>query len=80
MLHVGSLLFLSGFLQGVLEAVRISMAGYPTRKTYHEFVDRFGLIALDVIDGRWVYSYYLSEVLVLDYLINLFMFHSPISG
>ncbi|KAL0323692.1 UNVERIFIED_CONTAM: Myosin-15, partial [Sesamum calycinum] len=27
---------------GVLEAVRISLAGYPTRKTYHEFVDRFG--------------------------------------
>ncbi|XP_058190972.1 myosin-15 isoform X4 [Rhododendron vialii] len=38
---------------GVLEAVRISLAGYPTRKTYHEFVDRFGLIALDVIDGSY---------------------------
>ncbi|KAE9446189.1 hypothetical protein C3L33_21913, partial [Rhododendron williamsianum] len=39
--------------KGVLEAVRISLAGYPTRKTYHEFVDRFGLIALDVIDGSY---------------------------
>ncbi|KAL8501897.1 hypothetical protein ACS0TY_021134 [Phlomoides rotata] len=35
---------------GVLEAVRISLAGYPTRKTYHEFVDRFGIIALDIMD------------------------------
>ncbi|KAL6556707.1 hypothetical protein OROGR_005995 [Orobanche gracilis] len=34
---------------GVLEAVRISLAGYPTRKTYHEFVDRFGIIALDIL-------------------------------
>ncbi|KAH7835175.1 hypothetical protein Vadar_023570 [Vaccinium darrowii] len=38
---------------GVLEAVRISLAGYPTRKTYHEFVDRFGLIALNIIDGSY---------------------------
>lgn len=40
----------SDFVQGVLEAVRISLAGYPTRKTYHEFVDRFGIIALDIMD------------------------------
>ncbi|XP_057511088.1 myosin-15 isoform X2 [Actinidia eriantha] len=38
---------------GVLEAVRISLAGYPTRKTYHEFVDRFGLIALEVMDESY---------------------------
>ncbi|KAA8546249.1 hypothetical protein F0562_003012 [Nyssa sinensis] len=38
---------------GVLEAVRISLAGYPTRKTYHEFVDRFGLVALDIMDGGY---------------------------
>ncbi|XP_027081188.2 myosin-15 isoform X2 [Coffea eugenioides] len=38
---------------GVLEAVRISLAGYPSRKTYHEFVDRFGIIALDMMDGRY---------------------------
>ncbi|XP_019258831.1 PREDICTED: myosin-15 [Nicotiana attenuata] len=36
---------------GVLEAVRISLAGYPTRRTYHEFIDRFGLIVLDMLDG-----------------------------
>ncbi|GER35366.1 myosin [Striga asiatica] len=49
--------FLWGELQekehGVLEAVRISLAGYPTRKTYHEFVDRFGIIALDVLDTSY---------------------------
>ncbi|XP_022892708.1 myosin-15 [Olea europaea var. sylvestris] len=38
---------------GVLEAVRISLAGYPTRKTYHEFVDRFGIIALDILDESY---------------------------
>ncbi|KAL3655801.1 hypothetical protein CASFOL_000197 [Castilleja foliolosa] len=38
---------------GVLEAVRISLAGYPTRKTYHEFVDRFGIIALDILDTSY---------------------------
>ncbi|KAJ7966354.1 putative myosin [Quillaja saponaria] len=38
---------------GVLEAVRISLAGYPTRKTYSEFVDRFGLIAPEFMDGSY---------------------------
>ncbi|THG11261.1 hypothetical protein TEA_014954 [Camellia sinensis var. sinensis] len=38
---------------GVLEAVRISLAGYPTRRTYHEFVDRFGLLALEIMDGSY---------------------------
>lgn len=36
---------------GVLEAVRISLAGYPTRRTYSEFVDRFGLLAPELMDG-----------------------------
>ncbi|KAL4195806.1 hypothetical protein AMTRI_Chr04g180180 [Amborella trichopoda] len=36
---------------GVLEAVRISLAGYPTRRTYVEFLDRFGLIAPELVDG-----------------------------
>jgi hypothetical protein len=40
------------FVQGVLEAVRISLAGYPTRRTYFEFVDRFGLLALELMDGK----------------------------
>lgn len=40
------------YAQGVLEAVRISLAGYPTRRTYSEFVDRFGLLSLELTDGR----------------------------
>jgi myosin heavy subunit len=32
---------------GVLEAVRISCAGYPSRKPVDEFLDRFGLLAPD---------------------------------
>ncbi|KNA05554.1 hypothetical protein SOVF_189230 [Spinacia oleracea] len=38
---------------GVLEAVRISLAGYPTRRTYAEFVDRFGLLVPEYIDGSY---------------------------
>jgi myosin-5 len=41
-------------VQGVLEAVRISLAGYPTRRTYSEFIDRFGLLAPELMDGRWL--------------------------
>ncbi|KAK1263845.1 hypothetical protein QJS04_geneDACA013490 [Acorus gramineus] len=41
------------FEQGVLEAVRISLAGYPTRRTYSEFVDRFGLLAPELMDGSY---------------------------
>nr|TKR99635.1 hypothetical protein D5086_0000190650 [Populus alba] len=37
---------------GVLEAVRISLAGYPTRRSYTEFVDRFGLLAPE-FDGSY---------------------------
>ncbi|WRX08322.1 IQ motif [Theobroma cacao] len=36
---------------GVMEAIRISCAGYPTKKPFDEFVDRFGLLAPDVLDG-----------------------------
>ncbi|OIW12077.1 hypothetical protein TanjilG_15317 [Lupinus angustifolius] len=36
---------------GVLEAVRISLAGYPTRRTYSEFINRYGVIALEFMDG-----------------------------
>ncbi|KAF8394206.1 hypothetical protein HHK36_020413 [Tetracentron sinense] len=37
--------------QGVMEAIRISCAGYPTRRTFYEFVDRFGILAPEVLDG-----------------------------
>ncbi|KAJ3672107.1 hypothetical protein LUZ60_006828 [Juncus effusus] len=36
---------------GVMEAIRISCAGYPTRRTFYEFIDRFGLLAPDVLTG-----------------------------
>ncbi len=39
-------------LQGVLEAVRISCAGYRTRRTFYEFLDRFGLLAPEVLEGK----------------------------
>ncbi|CAN6441991.1 unnamed protein product [Victoria cruziana] len=37
---------------GVLEAIRISCAGYPTRRTFYEFLLRFGLLAPEVLDGK----------------------------
>ena len=44
-------------MQGVLEAVRISLAGYPTRRTYAEFVDRFGLLVPEAMDGRFCQNF-----------------------
>ncbi|XP_024543080.1 myosin-11 [Selaginella moellendorffii] len=38
---------------GVLEAVRISCAGYPTRRLFDEFLDRFSLLAPEFLDGRY---------------------------
>eukprot|EP00897_Mesotaenium_endlicherianum_P005251 jgi/Mesen1/4754/ME000242S03925 len=38
---------------GVLEAVRISCAGYPTRRTFDDFLDRFGMLSPDLLDGRY---------------------------
>jgi myosin heavy subunit len=37
-----------------MEAIRISCAGFPTRKPFAEFVDRFGLLAPEVLDGRYI--------------------------
>ncbi|KAB5545162.1 hypothetical protein DKX38_013274 [Salix brachista] len=36
---------------GVMEAIRISCAGYPTRKTFDEFLRRFAILAPDVLHG-----------------------------
>ncbi|XP_024385122.1 myosin-9 isoform X2 [Physcomitrium patens] len=38
---------------GVLEAIRISCAGYPTRRTFYEFLDRFGMLAPEVLEGNY---------------------------
>ncbi|KAL3620549.1 hypothetical protein CASFOL_035461 [Castilleja foliolosa] len=34
---------------GVMEAIRISCAGYPTKRPFIEFVDRFGILAPDIL-------------------------------
>ncbi|XP_037491386.1 myosin-7 isoform X2 [Jatropha curcas] len=34
---------------GVMEAIRISCAGYPTRKMFDEFVSRFGILGPNVV-------------------------------
>ncbi|KAJ7955936.1 Myosin [Quillaja saponaria] len=38
---------------GVLEAIRISCAGYPTRRTFYEFLLRFGILAPEVLEGNY---------------------------
>ncbi|KAF9605794.1 hypothetical protein IFM89_018521 [Coptis chinensis] len=38
---------------GVLEAIRISCAGYPTRRAFDEFLLRFGLLAPEVLEGNY---------------------------
>ncbi|KAJ0034036.1 hypothetical protein Pint_25216 [Pistacia integerrima] len=35
---------------GVMEAIRISCAGYPTRKPFHEFLTRFRILAPNALD------------------------------
>ncbi|MED6197401.1 hypothetical protein PIB30_056154, partial [Stylosanthes scabra] len=38
---------------GVLEAIRISCAGYPTRRAFFEFVNRFGLLAPEATEANY---------------------------
>ncbi|XP_074280784.1 myosin-17-like [Silene latifolia] len=38
---------------GVLEAIRISCAGYPTRRTFVDFLLRFGVLAPEFLDGKY---------------------------
>uniref|UniRef100_A0ACD5TEB0 Uncharacterized protein n=1 Tax=Avena sativa TaxID=4498 RepID=A0ACD5TEB0_AVESA len=37
---------------GVLEAIRISCAGYPTRKLFRDFLHRFDLLVPELLKGR----------------------------
>ncbi|XP_014513932.1 myosin-11 isoform X1 [Vigna radiata var. radiata] len=37
---------------GVLEAIRISCAGYPTRRAFFEFINRFGILAPETIEAN----------------------------
>ncbi|CAA0818666.1 Myosin-8 [Striga hermonthica] len=36
---------------GVMEAIRISCAGFPTRKTFDEFINRFKILEPSIING-----------------------------
>ncbi|GAB2298327.1 hypothetical protein Dimus_032396 [Dionaea muscipula] len=38
---------------GVLEAIRISCAGYPTRRTFFEFLNRFKILAPEAVQGSY---------------------------
>jgi len=56
-----------------MEAIRISCAGYPTRKAFDEFIDRFGLLAPEVLDGRYLCcSSSLSGI--LDVILKMFTY------
>jgi myosin heavy subunit len=55
--------------QGVLEAIRISCAGFPTRRTFDEFIDRFGVLAPEVLGGR----YRVLQSTTNEFLINTFL-------
>ncbi|CAM0882390.1 unnamed protein product [Alopecurus aequalis] len=37
---------------GVLEAIRISCAGYPTRKQFHDFLHRFRILAPEILKEK----------------------------
>ncbi|KAI6693672.1 hypothetical protein NL676_021382 [Syzygium grande] len=39
--------------KGVMEAIRISCAGYPTRKNFDELIGRFGILAHDALNGSF---------------------------
>lgn len=58
---------------GVLEAVRISCAGYPTRRTFDEFIDRFGFLDSEVhedSDERLATEQILKKVKLSNYQIG----------
>lgn len=60
------------FWQGVLEAIRISCAGYPTKRSFDEFLDRFGMLAPDVLDGYKLTQFrkYNHYLLVLSHIFT----------
>lgn len=61
-------------LQGVMEAIRISCAGYPTRKPFYEFVDRFGILAPEVLSGRFVIEFELAFIFLQNHKLSWLIF------
>ena len=54
-----------------MEAIRISCAGYPTRRSFDEFVDRFGLLAPEVLNGRWFLSVLIKKCITYHFNLHL---------
>ncbi|KNA14269.1 hypothetical protein SOVF_108870 [Spinacia oleracea] len=48
---------------GVLEAIRISCAGYPTRRTFFEFISRFKLLAPEIVKANDAEKVVCSKIL-----------------
>ncbi|KAF7837384.1 myosin-7-like isoform X11 [Senna tora] len=59
---------------GVMEAIRISCAGYPTRKNFDEFAKRFAVLAPEVLKGcpdeRTACERLLKKVNLEDYQVG----------
>ena len=43
--------------QGVMEAIRISCAGYPTRKNFDEFVQRFTILEPKILKAWYFHPF-----------------------
>ncbi|KAB2014298.1 hypothetical protein ES319_D09G215500v1 [Gossypium barbadense] len=51
---------------GVMEAIRISCAGFPSRKSFREFVARFSLLAPEVLSKRNNYTEVTASKKILE--------------
>ncbi|KAL0724721.1 hypothetical protein Bca4012_039320 [Brassica carinata] len=62
---------------GVLEAIRVKCAGYPTNRTFIEFLNRFIILAPEILKGEYVsvlpvklnFLLLLSALLLLEFVI-----------
>lgn len=53
-----------------MEAIRISCAGYPTRKPFYEFIDRFGILVPEVLDGRYMNVFFIESLNLSCFLVK----------
>ncbi|KVI00397.1 IQ motif, EF-hand binding site-containing protein [Cynara cardunculus var. scolymus] len=51
---------------GVMEAIRISCAGFPTRKPFAEFIERFKVLSPEVTKLRWYINYNVVHYFLLE--------------